>query len=102
MKHEICKVADIPQTGSLIAPFFGREVHVWRSGERVRAAANACLHFGGPLDCKDGAFICQWHGARFDMQSGERLGSGADGLAADVPVDPRRGRRAELCLGRIR
>ncbi|TIU36216.1 MAG: Rieske (2Fe-2S) protein, partial [Mesorhizobium sp.] len=30
MKHEICKIADIPQAGSLIAPFFGREVHVWR------------------------------------------------------------------------
>ncbi|TIV71028.1 MAG: Rieske (2Fe-2S) protein, partial [Mesorhizobium sp.] len=28
MKHEICKIADIPQIGSLIAPFFGREVHV--------------------------------------------------------------------------
>ncbi len=73
MKQEICKVAHIPQTGSLIAPFFGREVHVWRSGERIRAAANVCLHFGGPLDCKDGAFVCQWHGARFDMASGERL-----------------------------
>ncbi|MBZ9819303.1 Rieske (2Fe-2S) protein [Mesorhizobium sp. CA4] len=59
MKHEICKIADIPQTGSLIAPFFGREVHVWRSGERIRAAANICLHFGGPLDCKDGSLVCQ-------------------------------------------
>jgi len=73
MRHEICKIADIPPTGSLIAPFFGLEVHVWRSGERIRAAANTCLHFGGPLDCKDGAFVCQWHGARFDMESGDRL-----------------------------
>ncbi len=39
MKQEICKVAHIPQTGSLIAPFFGREVHVWRSGERAASAA---------------------------------------------------------------
>ena len=73
MKHEICKIADIPQIGSLIAPFFGREVHVWRSGERIRAAANVCLHFGGPLDCKDGTLVCQWHGAKFDMDNGERL-----------------------------
>ncbi len=73
MRHEICKIADIPPTGSLITPFFCREVHVWRSGERIRAAANTCLHFGGPLDCKDGAFVCQWHGARFDMESGDRL-----------------------------
>ncbi len=73
MKHEICKVADVPQTGSLIAPFFGREVHVWRSGDRIRAAANVCLHFGGPLYCKDGKLVCQWHGAAFDMASGDRL-----------------------------
>jgi nitrite reductase/ring-hydroxylating ferredoxin subunit len=73
MKHEICKVADIPQTGSLIAPFFGREVHVWRSGERIRAAANVCLHFGGPLDCKDGSQHCQRHAPKFDMESGERF-----------------------------
>ncbi|UVK45982.1 Rieske (2Fe-2S) protein [Mesorhizobium sp. AR07] len=73
MKHEICKIADIPRTGSLIAPFFGREVHVYRSGERIRAAANVCLHFGGPLDCKDGRLVCQWHRASFDMASGDRL-----------------------------
>jgi nitrite reductase/ring-hydroxylating ferredoxin subunit len=73
MKHEICKVTDIPETGTLIAPFFGRELHVFRSGDRIRAVANTCMHFGGPLDCKDGRFICQWHGASFDMESGERI-----------------------------
>ncbi|MER9611455.1 Rieske (2Fe-2S) protein [Mesorhizobium sp. M0312] len=73
MKHEICRIVDIPETGSLIAPFFGREVHVYRSGERIRAAANVCLHFGGPLGCKDGKLVCQWHGASFDMANGDRL-----------------------------
>ncbi|CAG1014496.1 MAG: Rieske (2Fe-2S) protein [Rhizobiaceae bacterium] len=73
MKHEICKIADIPETGSLIAPFFGREVHVFRSGGRIRAVANTCMHFGGPLDCKEGKFVCQWHGASFAMANGERL-----------------------------
>jgi nitrite reductase/ring-hydroxylating ferredoxin subunit len=32
--------------------------------------ANVCLHFGGPLECKDGALVCPWHGARYDMESG--------------------------------
>ncbi len=73
MKHEICKIADIPETGSMIAPFFGREVHVFRSGGRIRAVANTCTHFGGPLECRDGKFVCQWHGASFAMASGERL-----------------------------
>lgn len=73
MKHELCKLADIPPEGeSLLVPFFGREVHVYRAGERIRAAANTCLHFGGPLECKGGEFVCSWHGARFAMASGER------------------------------
>ena len=73
MKHELCKIADIPATSSRIVPFFGREVHVYRAEDKVHAAANTCLHFGGPLECKEGKFVCQWHGASFDMASGARL-----------------------------
>jgi nitrite reductase/ring-hydroxylating ferredoxin subunit len=73
MKHPLCKVADVPDEGTIRVPFFGRELHVYRTGERIRAAANTCLHFGGPLDCRDGKFVCGWHGAEFDMGSGERL-----------------------------
>lgn len=73
MRHEICKLADVPETGTLIAPFFGREVHVYRSGGRIRAAANVCLHFGGPLECRDGKLVCPWHGAAFDMDKGNRV-----------------------------
>jgi nitrite reductase/ring-hydroxylating ferredoxin subunit len=73
MQHELCKLADIPAVGSRIVPFFGREVHVYRQGGRVRAVANVCLHLGGPLDCKDGKFVCPWHNAAFDMASGERI-----------------------------
>jgi len=61
MKHLICNVADIPATGSIVMPFFGREVHVYRAGDRVRVAANTCLHFGGPLECKE---------ANYDMATG--------------------------------
>ena len=74
MKHELCKIADIPETGTILVPFFGRELHVWRqAGGRIRAAANTCLHFGGPLDCRDGKLVCAWHGAAFDLESGARL-----------------------------
>ena len=52
MKYELCKVADVPDSGSKIVPFFGREAHVYRHGGMLRAAANVCLHFGGPLECQ--------------------------------------------------
>lgn len=73
MKQELIKLADIPKEGSVIVPFFGRDVHVYLSNGQPRAVSNTCMHFGGPLDCKDGAFVCPWHGARYDMATGERI-----------------------------
>jgi nitrite reductase/ring-hydroxylating ferredoxin subunit len=73
MQHKLCKIADVPPSGSRVVPFFGREVHVYRSGDRIRAIANVCLHFGGPLECKDGKFVCPWHNAAFDMTTGKCL-----------------------------
>lgn len=73
MQVEICKSADIPVSGTLLRPFFGREIHVWRDGKgRARAAANACLHFGGPLEARGCQLVCPWHGAAYDMETGER------------------------------
>lgn len=73
MQHELCKITDIPVTGSKIIPFFGRELHVYRTSDRIRVAANICLHFGGPLECKDGKFVYPWHSASYDMASGDRI-----------------------------
>lgn len=38
MRYELCKIADVPATGSRVAPFFGREVHVYRADGAIRAA----------------------------------------------------------------
>ena len=73
MKRELCKIADVPSGGSRIVPFFGRELHLYRSGDQIRAVAKVCLHFGGPLDCRDGKLVCLWHNASFNMTSGERI-----------------------------
>ena len=73
MKHELCKIADVPCGGSRIVPFFGRELHLYCTGDQIRAVADVCLHFGGPLDYKDGKLVCLWHNASFDMASGERI-----------------------------
>jgi nitrite reductase/ring-hydroxylating ferredoxin subunit len=69
MKHRLANLDDIPGTGTLLVPFFGREIHLWRKGERYRAAANACPHMGGPLECKGGELVCPWHGARFSLDT---------------------------------
>jgi len=73
LKHELCEIADVPATGSRVVPFFGREVHVYRVEDRIRAVANVCMHFGGPLECRDGRFTCLRHNAAFALASGMRL-----------------------------
>lgn len=73
MKHPLCHINEIPEEGSLLVPFFGREVHVYKANGTPKAVANVCLHFGGPLECKDGKFVCPWHGAEFAMKDGQRL-----------------------------
>ena len=73
MKLKLCNLSDVPVEGSILVPFFGREVHVYRVGNSYRAAANVCLHFGGPLERRSGHFVCPWHGASYDMESGDRL-----------------------------
>jgi nitrite reductase/ring-hydroxylating ferredoxin subunit len=73
MKHPLCRLDEIPEAGSKVVPFFGREVHVYLVRGQPRAVANVCMHFGGPLECKDGKFVCPWHGAQFSLNDGKCL-----------------------------
>lgn len=73
MKHELAKLADIPDAGTLVVPFFGREVHVYRTADGPRAVASICTHIGGPLECREGKLVCMWHGASFALEDGTRL-----------------------------
>lgn len=73
MRVQRIALNDIPEEGSTIVPFFGKEIHVYRVDGVPRAVANVCMHLGGPLECKDGEFVCPWHGARFDVASGQKI-----------------------------
>lgn len=73
MKQPLCKIDEIPDEGTKLIPFFGREVHVYKVNGAPKAVMSICTHFGGQLDYKDGKFVCQWHGAEFAMENGQRL-----------------------------
>lgn len=52
-----------------------------------------CTHLGGPLgrgELKDGIVTCPWHGARFDVRTGEAVGDAKIGFikmkVKDEPV----------------
>lgn len=73
MKHPLCPIEEIPAEGTKLVPFFGREVHVYQVNGTPKAVANTCLHFGGPLECRNGKFVCPWHNAEFALADGQRL-----------------------------
>lgn len=81
VEYPLMPVSEIPQQGSKLVEFFGRQLHVVRDGDGKPAAfMNVCMHFGGTLVCADGEFRCEWHGARFDARTGKReSGPAAEG-----------------------
>ena len=71
----IAPIDEIPNTGSKLADFFGRTLHVVRDEQGSPAIyMNVCTNFGGTLACVDGEFRCEWHGATFDARTGRRTG----------------------------
>lgn len=42
---------------------------VW-TGQAALGYINFCTHMGGKLTCKKKEFVCSWHGARFDLETG--------------------------------
>lgn len=54
----------------------GREVVLCRTSEGVCALDGICTHEDLPLDggeVADGVLTCPWHGARYDIRTGEVL-----------------------------
>lgn len=73
MKLSLLPLDQIPAAGARKIDFFGREVLVYFFEGRPRAVMSTCMHLGGPLELKDGEFVCGWHGARFACADGACL-----------------------------
>lgn len=69
-RHHLVNLEEIGKTPKKI-DFFGRTIHVARIGDRVVAFADSCTHVGGPLQFKDGQYVCEWHTACFS-EDGKR------------------------------
>ena len=71
---------DVPEGRAVCVKADGRDLAVFRQGDRYFALANRCSHLGGPL-CKgqvaDGTVTCPWHGAKFGISTGKVLGGPA-------------------------
>jgi len=78
MPAEVVTQVPVPGPGgSVRVPFRGTMVAVFNSGGSLYALEAECGHRKGPLDqgtVLDGAVACPWHGAKFDLDTGEVVG----------------------------
>jgi len=59
----------------------GKEIALFNSNGEYFAIDNECTHVGGPLcegEIDDGKVICPWHGAEFDLKSGQAVAPPAE------------------------
>ena len=73
----VAKTDEIPAGRAKLVEINGKEIALFNVGGSYHAIDNTCTHVGGPL-CEgelDGAEVtCPWHGAVFDVTSGQVLG----------------------------
>ena len=67
MEQPLIAVDDVPDTGTVRADFFGRQVLVTEVEGRPRVYLDSCPHLGGPLERKDDKLVCAWHMAEFGL-----------------------------------
>ena len=74
---KIAKVGEVVPGQAKLIEVNGREIALFNIAGAFHALDNSCTHVGGPL-CEgeiDGAEVtCPWHGAVFDVTTGNVLG----------------------------
>ena len=67
----------------------GRSIALFDLGGTCRAVDDECTHAGGNLsegEVDGGVVTCPWHGARFDLASGQPLSPPASSPVRTYPV----------------
>jgi nitrite reductase/ring-hydroxylating ferredoxin subunit len=79
---KVAKVSEIPQGQGKAVEVGGKRVALFNVDGSIHAIDDACTHLGGPLSdgTLDGKNVtCPWHGAMFDIASGNALTPPAPG-----------------------
>ena len=78
---EAAKVGEINSGEAKMVEVEGREIAIFNCGGEYYALANECTHVGGPLcegDIDSDKVTCPWHGAEFNIKTGEVLAPPAE------------------------
>ena len=75
--RKVATIDEIPVGQAKLVEVSGSEIAIFNIGGSYHAIDNTCTHVGGPLCEGEIAGIevtCPWHGAVFDVTSGQVLG----------------------------
>ena len=74
---KVAKTEDLPAGQASMVEVDGKEIAVFNVGGSFHAIDNTCTHVGGPLcegEIAGNEVTCPWHGAMFDVTTGQVLG----------------------------
>jgi nitrite reductase/ring-hydroxylating ferredoxin subunit len=74
---KVAKTDEIPSGQAKLVEVNGNEIAVFNVAGSFHAIDNTCTHVGGPLcegEINGTEVTCPWHGAAFDVTSGQVLG----------------------------
>ena len=74
---KVAKTEDIPAGQASMVEVNGKEIALFNVGGSFHAIDNTCTHVGGPLcegEIEGTEVTCPWHGAMFDVTTGQVLG----------------------------
>jgi nitrite reductase (NADH) small subunit len=73
IKHRVGTLSEIPEDGGVRVTLQGRNIAVFRQGDRVYAVGDSCPHMGASLSegfIDGNAVVCPWHGWIFSLETG--------------------------------
>lgn len=95
VKVRVCSLKDLESKGRVLLRYGGHVIAVFYHEGKVYAIDNRCPHMGFPLirgSVAEGILTCDWHHARFDLESGCSL---------DLWADDARVHRVEVVNGEV-
>ena len=75
--RKVAEIKDLEAGSAKRVEIEGKEIALFNIDGTFYAIENTCTHRGGPLaegELDGDVVTCPWHGARYDVKSGEALG----------------------------
>src|SRR5712692_7126014 len=86
---KVARTEEVPVGTARMVEVNGKEIALFNVGGSFHAIDNTCTHVGGPLcegEIEGTEVTCPWHGAVFDVTSGQVLGPPAPESVARYSV----------------